>query len=81
MYHAFDLERALTGDLIKVPTPQMNLKGEVCFYEPNFRPVLGGGTHLWAIPLSVFIDLSHGHVCIELILVFLKRWGDEEGET
>lgn len=31
--------------------------------------ILAGRTHLWAIPLSILIDLCHGHVCVELILV------------
>lgn len=31
-----------------------------------------GAAHLRAIPLGVFVDLCHGHVGVELILVFLQ---------
>ena len=30
-----------------------------------------GAAHLRAIPLGVFVDLCHGHIGVELILVFL----------
>lgn len=30
------------------------------------------GTHLWAIPLGIFINLCHGHIGVELVLVFLQ---------
>lgn len=30
------------------------------------------GTHLWAIPLGIFINLCHGHIGVELVLIFLQ---------
>lgn len=30
------------------------------------------GTHLWAIPLGIFINLCHGHIGVEFILIFLQ---------
>lgn len=69
--NALHLGRAFTSDLSKVPTPPDESKVGSSFLWAEMGKSWVGRTHLWAIPLSIFIDLSHGHVCIELILVFL----------
>lgn len=35
---------------------------------------VGRGAHLRTVPLGIFVNLSHGYVGVEFVLVFLREW-------